>query len=134
MTKLVLVLSFIGLLISFAFGLLDPANPIMWLSSTTSAFAVLRGALMLVIVTLLVTEPPRNTYVRAFVGIVSMTLIGWSITAVYHNHLPVADAFLLLSVGVSTGLTVLERDLKYSTAPSKVESLRSKYNQTLTTN
>ncbi|MDL2363529.1 MAG: hypothetical protein QFB86_04085 [Patescibacteria group bacterium] len=111
MNKLVLVLSFIGLSISLAFGLIDPNNPIMWLSSTTTSFALLRAALLVVIFSLLITEPPRNAYLRVFVGLLSGVLVTWSVTSAYHNAMPICDAFLLFAVGLSSGITVLERDM-----------------------
>lgn len=126
MTKLALILSFFGLTLSFGLGLLDPNNPMMWLSSTSTEFAILRGALMAMIVTLLFTEPPRNRYLRAFVGMMSATLIGWSLGAVYQNAMPVADAFLLLSVGIASGVSVLERDL-LDESKNKADIKRNKY-------
>lgn len=120
MTKLVLILSFIGLAITLTFGLLDPTNPIMWLASTSSSFTVLRGALMAIILSLLMTEPPRNAYMRVLVGITSAMLIGWSLKGAYYNQLPIVDAFLLLAVGIATGITVLERDF---VAEDKISSV-----------
>lgn len=111
MTKLILILSFIGLAILLLVGLYDPSNSIMWIASTTDNFTKLRAALLLIIFTLLVTEPPRNKYLRAFIGIVSVVLVGSSIGAFYENHMQALDAFLLLSVGISSGITVLERDI-----------------------
>lgn len=114
MTKLVLVLSFVGLAITLAFGLLDPSNPVMWLASTTTSFEVLRAALMVIIFALLVTEPPRNAYLRAFVGIVSIALMSWSLSSVYQNHMPIADAMLMIAIGLSMGITVLERNYLFA--------------------
>lgn len=115
MTKLVLVLSFVGLAITLAFGLLDPSNPVMWLASTTMSFEILRAALMVIIFALLVTEPPRNAYLRAFVGIVSITLMSWSLSSVYQNHMPITDAMLMIAIGLSMGITVLERNYLLTT-------------------
>ena len=114
MTKLVLVLSFVGLAITLAFGLLDPTNPIMWLSSTTGSFAILRASLMAIILALLVTEPPRNMYLRLFVGFVSVGIVGWSITATYQNTMQIGDGILLLSTGFAMAITVLERTYEES--------------------
>lgn len=111
MTKFVLWLSFMGLTLLLVFGLVAPTSPVMWLATTTPAFAVLRGVLMFTILLLLVTEPPRNAYLRAFVGIISTTLIVWSLSAGYQNHLPIVDALILLSTGISSAITVLERPI-----------------------
>ncbi len=110
MTKFILVLSSLGLTILLLLGVFDPSNSIMWLASTTDNFTKLRAALLLVIFVLLVTEPPRNKYLRAFIGLLSVGLVGASIGAFYQNHMQVLDAFLLLSVGISSGISVLERN------------------------
>lgn len=110
MTKFILVLSSLGLTILLLLGVYDPSNSIMWLASTSDNFTKIRAALLLVIFVLLVTEPPRNKYLRAFIGLLSVVLVGASIGAFYQNHMQALDAFLLLSVGISSGITVLERN------------------------
>ncbi len=111
MTKLILVLSSIGLTLTLLMGLYDPSNSVMWLASTTDNFTILRAALLVVIFTLLFTEPPRNKYLRAFIGLLSVVLVSSSLGAFYDNHMQALDAFLLIAVGISSGITVLERGL-----------------------
>ncbi len=110
MTKLILILSSLGLTITLLLGMYDPGNPIMWLASTSETFTILRAGLLLIF-TLLVTEPPRNVYLRAFIGIVSVVLVSSSLGAFYVNSMQAVDAFLLMAVGIASGITVLERDL-----------------------
>lgn len=111
MTKLILILSSLGLTITLLLGMYDPGNPMMWLASTTETFTLLRAGLLLMLFTLLVTEPPRNVYLRAFIGIVSVVLVSSSLGAFYVNHMQAVDAFLLMATGIASGITVLERDL-----------------------
>lgn len=111
MTKLILILSSLGLTITLILGMYDPGNPMMWLASTTETFTLLRAGLLLMLFTLLVTEPPRNVYLRAFIGIVSVVLVSSSLGAFYVNHMQAVDAFLLMAAGIASGITVLERDL-----------------------
>lgn len=110
MTKLVLILSFIGLALLLTVGMIDPNNAIMWLASTSENFQIIRSGLLLVIFSLLVTEPPRNVVLRMIVGTISVGLLGWGAAGVWNNALPVMDGLLFLSVGLAAGITVLERN------------------------
>ena len=108
MTKLVLLLTFLGLGFLFVAALLIPTNSAVWLASTSLNFAYLRLALMLVIAALLVTRPPRNVIFRVFVGIMAVGLAGWSLSSTYTNHMQILDSMSILVASIATGLTVLE--------------------------
>ncbi len=120
MTKLILILSSIGLTLIMLLGLYDPSNSIMWLASTTQAFTIVRAALLLVIFSLLVTDPPRNVYLRAIVGVFSVVIVGSTIGAFYENHMQALDAFLLMATGIATGITVLELDQRVEEVPIEI--------------
>lgn len=117
MTKLILVLSSIGLALTLLLGMYDPSNSMMWLASTTQTFTIVRAGLLLVIFSLLVTDPPRNVYLRAIVGLLSVVTVGATAGAFYNNHMQVLDAFLLMAIGISSGITVLERKQRVMEVP-----------------
>lgn len=112
MSKLVLILSLLGLTILLTFGLTDPNSPVMWMASTSVNFAVLRGCLGAVLLGLLLTHPPRNVYFRTFVGMLCLTLVSWAVSATYENQMKFLDTLSLLEVSVSAGLIALERDIE----------------------
>lgn len=131
MTRSILILCVLGLVLLLAFGVYSPANPLMLLASASTGFNILRCALLLVIFTLLVTEPPRNSVLRVYVGVLSIVLIGWSLSAFYQNNMLILDTLLLLTVGISTGTTVLERDVLAEEKPQK--SFRKHFPKTIRT-
>jgi hypothetical protein len=112
MSKLVLALTLLGISILLVFGLVDPNNPVMWLASTSANFTLLRLALIATLIALLVTNPPRNLYLRAFVGAFSLTLALWSISATYQNQMKFLDSMAILQVSIVSALAVLERRIE----------------------
>jgi hypothetical protein len=111
MGKTILFLSFIGIAFLCIGGALFPNSPAMWLASTSVNFAWLRLGMMLVLIALLITNPPRNIILRVIVGVFATALATWSLYATYTNQMKLLDSLSLLEVSVSTGLAVLEREM-----------------------
>ncbi len=111
MSKLVLILSLIGVGILLVFGITDPNSAVMWLASTSTNFAILRGFLIIVLLGLLVTHPPRNVYFRSFVGVLCLVLVSWGLAATYENQMKFLDTLSLLEVSISAALIALEREV-----------------------
>lgn len=112
MSKLILFLSMIGLCTLFTLGLLAPDNSVMWLASTSLNFAILRAVLIITLLTLLVTNPPRNVYMRIFIGIISTFLVVWVLNATFNNQMKLVDTLSLLPVSIVAGLDILEQDVE----------------------
>lgn len=110
MSKVVLFFSIVSLSVLLFFGLVDPNSPVVWMASTSDSFAILRGALIIILIGLVVTNPPRNFYLRTFVGIVSVGLATWALNATYNNQMSFLDTLALLQFSISAGLAALERD------------------------
>ena len=110
MSKVVLLLSLLGISILFSLGLTDPDNPIIWLASTTLNFAYLRLAMMVALASLLMTHPPRNVYLRMTIGVFVTMLAGWSLYSTYSNQLMLLDSLAILQFCVSAGLAILEKE------------------------
>ena len=119
MGKVMLVLSFIGIGFLFLVGLFDPNSPVMWMASTTENYTLLRLGLMAVLLLLIVTNPPRNVYLRSIVGLLSLVAVSWALSETYQNHLKLLDSFSILEVGVLAGLTVSEQELEPAAKTSK---------------
>jgi hypothetical protein len=109
MAKIILFLSAVALSVLLFCGIAFPDSPVMWMAATTPDFALLRLALILMLIGLMVTNPPRNIYFRTVVSAVSVSLIFWSINSTYNNHMGFADTLSLLSVGIASFVTALER-------------------------
>lgn len=108
MSKLILFLTFLVLTILLAGGLIAPNDPTMWLASSATGYMALRAILMVVIVALLITNPPRNKVFRAFVGFLATGLFVWAVTATYQNHMQFLDSASILAAAISMGIVALE--------------------------
>ena len=111
MGKVILMLSFLGIGLLLIVAAIDPNSPMVWLASTSSGFFQLRAFMMLVLFALLVTNPPRNVYFSAIVGILSLIAVSWALSATYQNEMKLLDSLSILEVGICAGITVLEQDL-----------------------
>jgi hypothetical protein len=114
MSKLYIFLAFVCLGILLTFGLVAPDNSVMWLASTTPVFTAVRGGMMLILLGLLVTNPPRNVYFRVITGTASLLLITWCLNAFYHNQLQLADFLSLMPAGIAAGIAALEPDYQHT--------------------
>ncbi len=112
MGKVILLLSFFGIGLLLVIAAVDPNSPAVWLASTSSGFFQVRAFMMLILFALLVTNPPRNVYFRAFVGILSLIAVSWALSATYQNEMKLLDTLSILEVGICAGITVLEQDLQ----------------------
>lgn len=112
MGKAILWLSFIGIGILLLVSLVAPDNPMVWLANTSASYNQLRFGMLAVLLALLVTNPPRNIYFRAFVGLLSLGVVSWTLSQTYQNHMELLDTLSILEVGISAGITVMEPDLE----------------------
>jgi hypothetical protein len=123
MSKFVLLASLFATAVLFSFGLTDPNSPVMWLASTTMAFAWLRLIMMVILATLLMTHPPRNIFLRMFIGAFATALAGWSLYSTYNNQMALLDTLVILQFSIASGLIVLES--KYLPIETEEERLKS---------
>ena len=84
---------------------LDPSSPLFWLASLSAAMAVLRFALMLILLWFLIAVP-ENLQLRRLVGIPALFLGGWMVYATYEGRLGFID-FMTLVPAVIAVLGVL---------------------------
>lgn len=133
MSKYIISLSLTGLAILFTFGLLAPNNAIMWMASTSENFAILRFGLMIMLAALMITNPPRNIYLRSLVGSVALFITAWSLGATYNNQMEPLDTMSILLTSISSGLLILERGIAPKTAtPAQAEKSTSDKRHTKT--
>lgn len=82
----------------------------MWLASTTAEYTTVRIVMAIILVTLLLTKPPRNHLFRIAVGTLTAGLAYWSLGQTYQNHMAFLDTMTILTFSISCGLAVAELD------------------------
>jgi len=122
MSKLILFLSFLSLTFLFIGGLLFPGNSTMWLAADGTGYAILRLTMMIVLLALLITNPPRNISFRIFVGFLSTGLGVWALTSTYQNNMQVLDGASIMLASISMAIAALEYN--YEPEPIDLEMLR----------
>jgi len=108
MSKGIMALIFAELGILLFSGLLDPNDPAMWLASTAVGYTFLRLGLIAILGLLLVTHPPRNKYLRIFVGATAVLLSVWSLQSMYREDMKLLDGLANLGAAISMGIVALE--------------------------
>jgi hypothetical protein len=89
-------------------GLYQPDAPLMWLASTSIYYAYMRAALIIVLVTLLVTSPPRSGYFRLFLAAFSSALAISTILLSYWYAISLLDAVIFIEVAIIFMIESLE--------------------------
>jgi hypothetical protein len=91
-------------------GLYQPDAPLMWLAATTLNYAYMRAALIVVLVMLLLTSPPRSHYFRIFLaGFSSALFIGTILLASWYA-VGLLDAIIFIEVSIIFMIEALEAD------------------------
>lgn len=108
MGKLLVFLSLISLVFLEVGSYLFPADPVMWLATSSHAFEAVRLLIMPILVTLLVTNPPRHLVLRYFVGAVSVVLLASVAILTYGNIMNMLDSMAFAAAGVAMGIVALE--------------------------
>jgi hypothetical protein len=89
-------------------GLYQPDAPIMWLAATTENYAYMRAALIIVLLTLLVTNLPRSGYFRVFLAAFSVALGISTILLSYWYAIGLMDAIIFIEVAIIFMIESLE--------------------------
>ena len=108
MGKLLIFLSLVSLVFLEVGSYLFPSDPVMWLATSSHAFEALRLMIMPILVTLLVTNPPRHMTLRYFVGSVSVVLLAAVAVLTYGNVMNMLDSLAFAAAGVAMGIVSLE--------------------------
>lgn len=100
-------------------GLYYPNSPLMWLASTTTSFAVIRGAILVLLGVLLIVRPPRPVYVRAIIGAAATALLVSAVWFTATYMIQPIDTVVFIEVAIIFGIEALETRL-----PRRVTALR----------
>lgn len=100
-------------------GLYYPDSPMMWLASTSTGFAIIRAAVLVLLGTLLWVEPPRPFYIRAIIGGAAAALLVTVIWLTQNYTLEPIDTVVFIEVAIVFGIEALEAGLPRRAAPRR---------------
>lgn len=103
---------FIGSLLSTIFLVIGtyafPTDPLMWLAGISVGYTILRAILVLALLAVLFTEPPRRLYMRIIMGSAALMLIGTAVVLSSGNSMHILDIILFMEVGIALAIEALE--------------------------
>ena len=108
MGKLILLLSILATAILFSLPFIDPSNSIMWLASVEANFTYLRLIMLIILVSLLATHPPRHLWLRFLVGSFAIAIASWAVWQTYFWSMNILDILSILQFSIATGVIILE--------------------------
>lgn len=110
MDKIVVFFSMMNLAALEIGSLFSPNAPLMWLAGTSLPYDVIRLIIIGLLAALLLTNPPRNFYLRLFVGLTAISVLSAVIVMTFGQDgmMPVLDSLTLAAASVAMGLMSLE--------------------------
>lgn len=91
-------------------GLYHPDAPLMWLASVAPNYAYMRAALIIVLIMLLLTNPPRSQHFRTFLAGFSCALFIGTLVLVSSYTVGLLDAVIFIEVAIIFMIEALEAD------------------------
>jgi hypothetical protein len=108
MNRFILSLTFLALGFITVVSTINPDASAIWLASSAQSFDILRSSVMVMLLVLMFTNPPRNVVLRAVIGVAALTFIGWSGYMTYQNSMMLLDGIVFLAAGIASLIAVLE--------------------------
>lgn len=105
-TLVISTLLFVSLL--FAGSIYFPNTFLMSLADTTPTYLFLRGAIIVLLISILVTKPPRSLKLRGMIGAWSFLLGLQAIEALFSYELRLLDGLVFMEVAIILGIEALE--------------------------
>ena len=109
MGKLLIFLSLVILLAMSIGANVAPQNPVFWLASVATAYQHVREVLIAILLTQLVTRPPRHVWFRLLSGGTAIIAIAWAIQQNYTYSMLPLDTLSIIGASVAILITALER-------------------------
>lgn len=85
-----------------------PDNAILWLAGTTTPYTIFRIIIATALVAVLCTNPPRKLYMRIFMGMVGLAMVGVGIGIAASDSVQLLDMTLFILIGIAFGIEALE--------------------------
>lgn len=92
----------------FIGGVYYPESFAMILADTTMSFAILRAILCILLIILLVTNPPRSLAIRTAVGTSALFLVVVTLQLLLNFQMHLLDAVVFMQVAIIFGIEALE--------------------------
>ena len=108
MTKTVYAGTLLIILTLIAGSIWAPGSFIMTFVSTDTTMLIARVVLSAMLITLLVTNPPRSYALRVLLGLSSAIFFTWAVQYALSGTIAVADAILFLHASISFALAAVE--------------------------
>lgn len=107
-SKLLIGLTLVLVSILLIGGLYYPGTLLMGFAGTTAAYAFIRGAIILLLLGLLVTQPPRSRLFRAMLGTwsVALAVLAGQLLLTYQIYL--LDAVMFVEIAIIFAVEALE--------------------------
>lgn len=104
-----LLVTWIIVLLTLVVGSVQfPDLPLFWLTSGDIAMQWVRGGLVFMLLSQVLSEPPRNAWFRAGAGVASLGIFGWSVNALLGFDIQLLDAISFIGASFAVGITALE--------------------------
>lgn len=87
---------------------LFPDNTIMWFAGTSLGYTLFRLVMVIALVAVLITNPPRTMYMRLAMGALSLSLLFSGVVLLYSDVVHVLDMLLFVLLGVTFAIEALE--------------------------
>lgn len=84
--------------------------PLMWLASTSLDYAYMRTVLVIVLISLFVSSPPRSQHFRLFLGSFALALFGSTLWLSLSYAIDLLDTVIFIEVAIIFMLEALEAD------------------------
>jgi hypothetical protein len=100
-TALFVLLLFIG-------GIYYPNTLEMRLADTSLFYTLIRAVMIALLVTVLVTNPPRSPKLRSIIGVWAIVLAAFSSSILFSYNIEFLDALVFMQVAIILGIEALE--------------------------
>lgn len=119
MKKLLIVGTMLLVSALFIGTLYFPNAPLMWLAGTSIGYEVLRGVAIVLLGTLLFSNPPRALYIRYTIG-ASAAVLGIATTVLAVTYaIQLIDTIVFMEVAVIFGIEALELPVEQTVKATK---------------
>jgi len=110
MTVNKILIGFTFLLVAAALvgSMMHTNDPFMWFVSSQPAFQAVRGTLLLALLALLFSRPPRSLAFRVMLGLCAMVVAVMTAHGVQTYEVNLIDAVLFIEVAIIFGIEALE--------------------------
>lgn len=99
-----------------------PEDASMWLASSSLSMNIARGLLIVLMVGLLLTDPPRRREFRLLLGAVSLGFAAWAVNWLFSGTVAMVDTLVFFEASTAFALAAIEAE---SLAVNKVPMVRS---------